>query len=235
MIAKITPVKFHKQERGYSIVEMLVVISIITVMAAISIFYATGHKKLYQPDDQALQITDVLQEARQRSLTQRRTMRVEINTTTNTAKLYDENLNASTSTDDILLKTVTLFPSANVRVDARPSEISYNPAEPMPVPNAVFKTSVYPPSISQTVATIRFLANGSVVDAGTNATGAGAVPTGVTLHIWAPNNTNPAQSNIARCITILGATGTVRLWEFNRTSSASNKWEDSRRSGSFGS
>ncbi|MEP6944989.1 MAG: prepilin-type N-terminal cleavage/methylation domain-containing protein [Acidobacteriota bacterium] len=218
---------------GYSIVELLVVLAVLAILTSISIFYAAGHKKLYQPDDQALQISDILQEARQRALTQRRSMRVEINTTTNTVKLYDENLDATTASDDVALKSLALFTTVNVRVDTRPAEISYNPPESLPVPSAVFKPSVYPPSISQTVATIRFLANGSAVDAGTNAIGTGAVPTGVTLHIWAPSKANTAQSDIARSITILGATGVIRLWEFDRSSSASNKWEDSRRSSSF--
>lgn len=213
---------------------MLVVVAIIALMAGVAIFYGAAHKKLYQPDDQALQLADMLQEARQRALTQRRAMRVEINLTTNIAKLYDENVNATSSSDDSLLKAISLFDPLNVRVDARPGEISYNPPEPMPVPNAVYKTSVYTPSISQSVCTIRFLASGAAVDAGTNATGSGAVPTGVTLHIWAPKKSNTAQSDIARAITVLGATGMIRLWEFDHSSAASNKWKDSRRSSSYG-
>lgn len=224
----------RSMERGFSILELLVVVGIIIVMTTAVLFYATAHKKLYQPDDQSLQIADMLQEGRQRALTQRRTMRVEINLTNNTAKLYDENTNATTATDDVLLKSLTLFATSNVRMDARPSEIGYNPAETMPVPNCVFKTSVYPTSISQNVCTIRFLANGSAVDAGTNAVGAGAVATGVTLHVWQPNKTNNNQSDIARSITVLGATGVIRLWEFDHSSAASNKWKDSRRSSSYG-
>ena len=221
-------------ERGFSVVELLVVLAIISVLSGAVLFYANAHKKLYQPDDQALQIADILQEARQRSLTQRRPMRVEINITNNTVKLYDENTISTSADDDVLLKAMNLFASANVKVDSRPSEISLNPPESMPVPNAVYKTSVYPTSISQTVSTIRFLANGSAVDAGTNATGSGAVTTGVTLHIWAPNKSNPGQSDIARSITILGATGVIRMWEYDHTSTATNKWKDSRRSSSYG-
>jgi len=220
-------------DAGFSIPELLVVLSIIGVMSAVVIFYATAHKKLYQPDDQALQIADMLQEGRQRALTQRRPMRVEINLTNNTAKLYDE-ITTATADDDVLLKALTLFSSANVKVDTRPAEIGYNPPESMPVPNAVFKTSVYPRSISQNVCTIRFLANGSAVDAGTNATGTGAVPTGVTLHIWQPNKSTPTNSDISRSITVLGATGVIRMWEFDHTSTASNKWKDSRRTSSYG-
>jgi prepilin-type N-terminal cleavage/methylation domain-containing protein len=54
-------------DAGFSIAELLVVLAIIGVMSAVVIFYATAHKKLYQPDDQALQIADILQEGRQRA------------------------------------------------------------------------------------------------------------------------------------------------------------------------
>lgn len=221
-------------DSGFSVIEILVVVAIVGVLSGMAIFYATNHKKAYQPDDQALILADMLQEARQRALTQRRTMRVEINLATNSAKLYDENSNAASASDDVVIKAMNLFAPTSVKVDTRPSQIAYNPAETLPVPNAVFKSSVYPPSISQSVCTIRFLANGSAVDAGTNAVGAGAVPTGVTVHIWAPRKADPTQSDIARSITILGATGVIRLWEFDPSSAASNKWKDSRRSSSYG-
>ena len=146
----------QRSQAGFSIIEILVVVGIIGIMSAVAIFYATNHKKAYQPDDQALMLADMLQEARQRSLTQRRTMRVEINLSSNTAKLYDENANATSSSDDVVLKAMNLFAPTNVKVDSRPSQVAYNPAESMPVPTAVFKPSVYTPSISQSVCTIRF-------------------------------------------------------------------------------
>jgi Tfp pilus assembly protein FimT len=226
--------KFHRTESGFSVIELMVVVGIVLVMSSVALFYASAHAKLYKPDDQALQLTDMMQEGRQRALTQRRTMRVEINLATNSAKLYDENTNQTSADDDVLIKAMNLFAATDVRVNARPSEIGYTPPESMPVPDAVFSPSVYTPSISQSVCTIRFLANGSAVNAGTNPVGTGAVPTGVTLYVWSPNKTNTDRSDIARAITVLGATGVIRLWEFDHTSAASNKWKDSRRSSSYG-
>ncbi|MBV9215953.1 MAG: prepilin-type N-terminal cleavage/methylation domain-containing protein [Acidobacteria bacterium] len=222
--------RFDRPNAGFSVVELLVVLALIAVMAGVTLFYTSAHKKLYQPDEQALQILDMMQEARQRALTQRRTMRVEVNLATNTVKLYDENKDATTSSDDFLVRSFNMFSTTNVKVNPRPSEIGYTPPETMPVPDAVFKTSVYTPSISQSVCTIRFLANGTAVDAGTNATGAGAVPTGVTLYIWSPNKTDNTKSDIARAITVLGPTGVIRFWEFDHSSTNTNKWKDSRRS-----
>ncbi len=224
----------RKSEAGFSIVELLVVLSIIAVMAAVTIFYATAHKKAFQPDEEALQLADILQEARQRALTQRRTMRVEINLATNIVRLYDENRDATTATDDVLLRGLQLFPSANVKINTNPAEATYTPPESMPVPSAVFKPSVYPPSATQSVCTIRFLSNGTAVDAGNNGVGTGAVPTGATIYIWSPNKTTPTNGDIIRGVTVLGPTGVIRLWEFNEQSAATNKWKDSRRSSSYG-
>lgn len=223
-----------KAEAGFSVVELLVVLAIIAVMAAVTIFYATSHKKAFQPDEEALQIADILQEARQRALTERRAMRVEINLYTYMVKLYDENRDATTSADDVLLRGLKLFPNTSVKIDTNPSEASYTPPETMPVPSAVFKPSVYTPSISQSVCTIRFLANGTAVDAGTNAIGSGAVATGATIYVWSPNKTTPTSGDIIRGVTVLGPTGVIRLWEFNEQSAATNKWKDSRRSSSYG-
>src|SRR5262245_48555700 len=67
------------REAGFSLIELLTVVLVIFALGGLSLFYLVGHQKAYKPDDESLLITDVLQEARQRSLTERRTMRVEIN------------------------------------------------------------------------------------------------------------------------------------------------------------
>lgn len=218
-------------ESGFSVVELLVVVAIIAVMATVVLFYASAHKKAYQADEQTSLLTDILQEARQRSLTQRDPLRVEINLTTNTVSLINEN--TSGTSDDVLLKKASLYDSTGVKVGTAPGEIGVNPPETLPVPTAVFKPSVYPTSISQNVCTIRFMPDGTVMDAGTSATGTGAVVTGITLYVWSPDKNVPTNSSIARGITILGATGAVRLWEWDHSLTVSNKWKDSRRVSSF--
>ena len=218
---------------GYSIVEMLIVLAIVSILTSGAFFYLNAHQTLYKTDNQALLIADILQEARQRSLTQRRTMRVEIDLTDSVARLIDENT-ATTAADDKVLRELQLFFPNEVRMDAPSSEVTYNPPEPLPVPSAQYKISTYPLSTLHQVCTVRFQSTGIVVDAGDNDIGSNAVSKGITLHLWSPNQNNTRESSVARALTIIGSTGSVRLWEFNREIESGNKWIDSRRFGVYG-
>jgi prepilin-type N-terminal cleavage/methylation domain-containing protein len=218
-----------KGQSGFSLIELLTVVTIVMILSGLMLFYLSAHQKLYKVDDQSLQVADILQEARQRALAQRETMRVEINTNTNTITLYNENLPGNAA-DDVVVKRLILTSTVDVKYTTRPAQISVNPPEPMPVPNAVFKVSVYTPSAGNNVCTIRFLNNGSAVDAGTNATGSGAINTGVSLFIWSPKKGSTTESDQARALTVLGATGAIRMWEWDANLTGTNKWKDSRKS-----
>jgi prepilin-type N-terminal cleavage/methylation domain-containing protein len=219
--------------RGFSMVELLIVLAVITILLGISLFYLSGHERLFRPDEQALKIIDVFQEARQRSLTQRETMRVEIDLTDNLARLIDENL-PNSADDDRLVRSVVLVPQSEVKLNSRPPDIATNPTEIMAVPVAQFRPSVYPSSASHNVCTFRFLRNGTVVNEGTDAVGSNATTTGLTLFIWSPKQNSTSESEIARAITVIGATGSVRFWEYNRNLTEANKWKDSRRMSIYG-
>jgi prepilin-type N-terminal cleavage/methylation domain-containing protein len=220
-------------ESGFSIIELLIVLLISSVMLAITGYYFYNHQKLYKPDDQTLKIVDILQEARQRALTQRETVRVEIDLTDNIVRLVDENTPA-TETDDREVRRNTLLTQTEVKLQSRPNNISYNPPEVLPAPTAVFTVSVYPSSSTHNVCTIRFQSNGTVVNAGSTAIGGGSTVTGYSIHIWSPKTTNVNEADIARSITIIGSTGSIRMWEFDKNSSDTNKWQDSRSSSVYG-
>lgn len=218
---------------GFSVIELLIVLTVIALMSSFAVFYFNSHQRLYRADDQSLIIADILQEARQRSLTQRETLRVEIDKTDNIIRLIDEN-KPTTADDDQLLRQTALKPETELVMLQRASEISENPPEPTPVPSVQFKQSVYPASHNHNVSTFRFLSNGTVTDAGNDAIGGGAVTIGATIHVWTPKPTDPTIFEVARAITVIGSTGTVRLWEYDRSLSQTNKWKDSRRTGNYG-
>jgi prepilin-type N-terminal cleavage/methylation domain-containing protein len=225
--------RVSKIQNGFSLVEVLIVLTLIVLVGISATYYLSGHQKLYKPDDQTLLIADILQEARQRSLTQRETLRVEIDLTENQIRLIDEN-SVTTADDDEVLKTLSLYFPNEARMDIRADNITYNPPEPLPVPTANFLPSVYPSSATHQVCTLRFQSNGTVTNGGNNATGDGAVVGGVTLHIWQPSSDNSDEYLIARALTVIGSTGSVRLWEFDESFPGDNKWKDSRRVGSYG-
>ncbi len=218
---------------GFSLLELLIVMVLLSILTTMSFIYLNTAKEIYNSDNQALSIIDILQEARQRSLTQRETLRVELDLTDNVIRLIDEN-KPNVAADDIQLKEVRLLPVKNVRIDQRPSQIDDNPPEEFPVPSAYFVQSIYPGSLAHDVCTIRFQSNGKVVDQGTNEVGANALSTGLTIHIWSPKKTNEDESDIARAITIIGSTGAIRLWEHDKSMTTDNKWKDTRRTSSYG-
>ncbi|MBK7706287.1 MAG: prepilin-type N-terminal cleavage/methylation domain-containing protein [Acidobacteria bacterium] len=219
--------------RGFSLVELMIVMVTILILSGFSVFYLSGHQRLFRPDEQSLRIVDALQEARQRSLTQRETMRVEIDVTDGLVRLIDEN-SPTTADDDIVIRSTELFSASDVRLGLRPSDISTNPEESLPVPAADFRPSLHPGSLTHYVCTLRFLRNGSVSNQGSDAIGTNSTATGSTIFIWSPKKDAPNESDIARAITIVGATGSVRYWEYDRALASTNKWKDTRRSGAYG-
>ncbi len=219
----------HKSQSGFSTVELLVVVVITSIMTSISLYYLYYHEKLYKPDEQAAYIIDILQEARQRALTQKTTMRVELDLTDNVARLINEET-SNISTDDTILRSVKLKVAKEVTISQKPNNITTNPVEPSPVPIAEFKNNtIYPPSLSHRVATIRFRKDGTVTDAGTNDLGGNANITGVTIYVWQPDNVLPENSSIARAITIIGSSGAIRLWNYYPDKPTNAQWKDSRR------
>lgn len=221
-----------KDQSGFSLIEILVALSLVSLVGLSASYYLANHRKLYKVDDQTLQITDILQEARQRSLTQRETMRVEIDLNENQIRLIDEN-GITTADDDKVLKTLPIYFPNDVRMDRRPTNIAYDPPETLPVLPTVFAPSVYPSSATHQVATLRFLSNGTVTNGGNNATGEGAIVTGFSIYVWQPKTDAPNESSQARSLTVIGSTGAIRLWEFDPNFSHENKWKDSRRAGSY--
>lgn len=219
----------NTSEAGFSMAELLVVLTLTATMTSVSLYYLYAHQKLYKPDEQAAIFIDMLQEARQRALTQKVTMRVELDLTDNVARLINEG-DATVSTDDNVVRSFNLKSTEEVKVEQRPNNVTVSPTESSPVDPITFNTnSVHPFSQSHKVATLRFRKDGTVTNAGNNALGTGAAVTGATIFVWQPDKANANNSTITRAITVIGATGAIRLWNHYPNVAANVSWKDSRR------
>lgn len=190
---------------GHTLIEILIVLAIMGIMLSIVLFSMTAHKNAYKSDDETLRIINVLREASQLALTQRQPMRVELDATNKTIKIFDENL--AGVGDDQQVRIVYLENSTNIREDVAPSGIT--------APNPPNYTASAFAGTNPKVWTIWFRRDGTVTD---NASP--PIPNSSTLYIWQPDpaNTNQAKNNKqVRAITVFGGTGVIRLWKYNGT------------------
>ncbi|MGI9036504.1 MAG: prepilin-type N-terminal cleavage/methylation domain-containing protein [Pyrinomonadaceae bacterium] len=225
----IKPEEKTSRENGFSLVELLVVLVIIVIMTTVSLLYFTTTKQLYKPDIEGLQIVDMIQEARQRALTQRTTMRVELDLDSKLARLIDEHGSKDPSQHE-LRRTVSLYDPLEVRIDTKPNNVSGTPPETAPVPAAVFKPSTYVFSPAHNVCTLRFTLTGAVYDAGSDGLGNNDKPVSATIYVWKPQAGSATNSEVSRAITVVGSSGAVRMWEY-ALQGGSYIWKDSQRSG----
>jgi Tfp pilus assembly protein FimT len=192
----------RNSQAGFSLVELLLVLTLMIILMVFVGFSLTGHKKLYRADDETLRITNVFREAAQLALTQRQPMRVELDATNKTIRIVDENL--STASDDKEVRKVKLENAALLRVDVMPTNVTK--PDPPNYPDAPYTGT---PAVWK----IWFKRDGTVTDS------ANAIVSS-TLYIWEPNPTNNAQAKdkkLVRCITIFGTTGVIRLWKHDGT------------------
>ena len=68
----------RKRSKGFSLIELVIALVVVSILTAISIPYLYSYKKLYKTEDQAIKIMDFMREAGQLALTKRRTIRVDI-------------------------------------------------------------------------------------------------------------------------------------------------------------
>lgn len=202
-----------KGSSGFSMIELLIVVAIIVVMGAVSLPYVYSYRNLYKSEEQAFRIMDLMREASQRALNQRRTVRVEIDTTANALHIIDDN------GDDphTLVKSVPIESAAVLRVDVNPSGV------PRPNPPG-YNLAVFAEDetghlegaatvIGNDVWAINFQSDGSVLNEG-------GLPISATLFIFpATSATSDVASDTRqiRAITMYGGSGAVKYWKYNGT------------------
>lgn len=204
--------------RGFSMIELLIVVVIIGILSAISVPYIYQYRKLYRTDDQALRVMDSLRETGQLALTRRRTFRLEIDQTANMLLIIDENTLTAGANDDREIKAIPLEPVNEVRMNTIPAGVTKpNPPNYADAVFAVDATGHRNRSgatvIGNTVWAARFNQDGTMVN---NA----GVPINANLYFYppqTPGSTTPRSKEEVRAITLFGGSGSVRFWKHDGT------------------
>ena len=205
----------HSEKNGFSLIEVIIVLVIVSILTAISLPYIVNYKKLYKPEDQALKVMDLMREAGQMALTRRRTMRLEIDLTDNKILLIDEDTRVVPAVHREI-KAIPLESVADVRMDRKPTGVSKpNPPNYNDVAATSYVTDTTGHISGSTTVTghkvwaLRFRSDGSVVNK-TN------TPISATLYFWTPltpGNNAPQRKEDVRAVTIFGGSGAVRYWK----------------------
>jgi prepilin-type N-terminal cleavage/methylation domain-containing protein len=185
--------------QGFSLVESLVAIAIIGIVAAISIFAFNNYLPTIHSDSSLQLLKGQLQQARQNSVDQRRTVLV---TFQGTGELLTQRQNLDVSTTPPTVISTTTLSDYFL-----PYGMVYTVVTGVPdTPDAFGNTKAV--NFNCTVAlpspcTITFQSDGSVVDSGGNYVN-GTVFIGIA-----------GQGRTARAVTILGATGRIKGYRYN--------------------
>jgi hypothetical protein len=185
---------------------------LLLLILAVSAGLGMALTKINGADAQVVALMNVFQEARQKALTQGKTLRVEINDTKKQIRLIDEK-GTKTGDDDVVLSALNIDRATTV--GTKPANItSSTPAVPKgssPIPVIQYKTTNYPLSQNDMVHTLRFLKSGEVVDAGTDNLGTGALISGTTIYVY--NGSNGSKSSVVRVITLSGVTADSQIFK----------------------
>lgn len=195
----------RRSEKGMSLVELVVVLTIMAILTAMSIPYLIRYTQKYKSEDQAIRVMDMMREAGQLALNKRRTIRFELDVNDSrrpVVRIVDED---GTQAAAFLTKEIPLEPVNEVRMEVPPAGV-VQPSPPN-YANAAFVGGVW---------TAYFHSDGTVRTATDT-------PISATLYFWPPKKEPydaadlTARPGETRAITIFGGSGAVRYWKHNGT------------------
>ena len=189
---KVNPISARHRERGFSVVEMLIVVAIIFIVSAMALIALNPTRQQAQADAAMVQVASQLRKAREIAIEQRRDVLVSFDTTNNSITLTQLNLPAGT-TD---LGTIPI---------QAPAVFMITPGMPDTADGFGNLAPIYFNGISGGPVGMAFQSDGTFVD------GAGNLVNG-TVYVGIPGVLVSA-----RAVTILGATGKIRMYKGNGT------------------
>lgn len=211
--------KNFRQQKGASLVELIIVLVLIAILTGAAMLSFASARKYYALDE-ATEITDILDLARQSALNQRRTFRVEINKTKKQITLINENA-PDNAADDKVVKSIPF--KKQVFINEIPSNIAAAPTATSPIPVLSFISSNYPLSTNEEKITLRFARNGRVLDLGTDNIGSGSTMRGATIYVYT-NKERTTTPEIIRAVTVNQTSGSTSILKcsFDSTNKCGN-------------
>lgn len=190
-------------ERGFSVLEMVIVVSIIIIMTAVAIFAFAPSKRAYRSEDAANKVVNFMRDAYHRALAQRQSMMVEIDTVNSRIRIIDGG--RFPNGDESVVREDVLINSSEVKM-IQPTVAGgalVPPAAPYNYTPATFTNGVWK---------AWFRSDGSVVDASAN-----PAPLSATFYFWPTNGSSnsPKNASEVRAVTLFGPSGSIRYWIYD--------------------
>jgi hypothetical protein len=188
---------------GFSVVELLIVISIIAILAGVTVYALYPTRERYGPDDEATKVVNLMREAHQRAMSQLQMMRLRIDLNAREIVLTDEGTLGAGDEEEV--RRVPLGENVSLvqpNIAGAPMAI---PPAPYDYPSAIFQSGVWE---------ALFTAEGSVID-----TTAAPAPVSATFFFWPTSingqvSTGPTPTDV-RAITVFGPSSSLRFWRHN--------------------
>ncbi|MCU0323613.1 MAG: prepilin-type N-terminal cleavage/methylation domain-containing protein [Chitinophagaceae bacterium] len=186
--------KIHNKQAGFGLAELLVVILIIAIIGALALPQMLSSRRLFRFSGFQKQVSTILREARQQSLSQRKPITFQYDDNNKKIVVYG----GSYGNLGDAKNQVTNLTDSGLSAD----EVEYG--RPAGVTFAALSDGVTMTNLTAGAVEVKFQADGSVVDASDN-------PQNRALffyNAYAPTDT-------AFAISILGAGGRVKMWRYS--------------------